>query len=94
MVLWQSLDLLQERIAGAFRAETSRYETQLADVTGRLQSLSPLSVLARGYSISRRADDASVIRSVRDVKAEDALDTLLSDGRVISEVRQVQEGWS
>lgn len=48
----------------------------------RLQSLSPLNTLARGYAIIRRQDDGMLVTSVRQVSEGDALAIQLTDGIV------------
>lgn len=90
---WQSLDLAEERLERNFRAILSGYEKRLAEVSGKLESLSPLRVLARGYGIVRRVEDGSVVRHVSDVAPADMTETLMSDGKLISEVKEVKEGW-
>ena len=90
---WQSLDLAEERLERNFRAILSGYEKRLAEVSGKLESLSPLRVLARGYGIVRRLKDGSTVRHVSDVAPADMTETLMSDGKLISEVKEVKEGW-
>ncbi|AZK59516.1 exodeoxyribonuclease VII large subunit [Candidatus Desulforudis audaxviator] len=53
---------LEERLGGAIGRRTGEGRSRLAVLSGRLEALSPLQVLARGYSICRRADG----RIVRD----------------------------
>ena len=50
-----------------------------------LDSVSPLNVLARGYSITKTAQN-KVVKSVEDVKMGDVLITELVDGQFISKV--------
>jgi exodeoxyribonuclease VII large subunit len=57
----------------------------LALQASRLDSVSPLNVLARGYSITKTAQN-KVVKSVEDVKVGDVLITELVDGQVISKV--------
>jgi exodeoxyribonuclease VII large subunit len=71
------------------RALTSRIEAARARVqgaAGRLDSLSPLAVLGRGYSLTRRLDDLRVVRSPEQVKAGDWLITQVQGGRIVSRV--------
>jgi exodeoxyribonuclease VII large subunit len=51
----------------------------------RVRALDPARVLARGWSITRRAD-GSVVRSIADVGAGDELRTTIVDGDVASTV--------
>ena len=90
---WQSLDLAEERLKRNFRAILSTHEKSLAEVSGKLESLSPLGVLARGYGIVRHLKDGSIIRHVSDVAPADLTETLISGGKLISEVKEVKEGW-
>jgi exodeoxyribonuclease VII large subunit len=57
----------------------------LALQASRLDSVSPLNVLARGYSITKTAHN-KVVKSVEDVKVGDMLFTELVDGQFISKV--------
>jgi len=48
-------------------------QARLAELGGRLDSLSPLAVLARGYGLVRRADDGGIVRTAADVTPGDRL---------------------
>ena len=52
----------------------------------RLDALSPLGVLARGYALVRRLEDGRIVRSPRDVRVADRLDLWLSEGRLTARV--------
>ncbi len=64
---------------------------KLNTVTGKLEAMSPLAILRRGYSITLRKTDARVLKDVKDAKAGDELETVLSKGRLISVVREVNK---
>ncbi len=68
----------------------SAHDAALAVVAGRLEGLSPLSVLARGYALVRDGQGA-VIRSVKDVKLGDDVQVLVSDGMLEARVSDVVE---
>ncbi|TLY35826.1 MAG: exodeoxyribonuclease VII large subunit [Nitrospirae bacterium] len=56
-----------------------------------LHSRSPLAVLARGYSITRRWPDMMLVRRASDVAEGEAVHVRLSAGELICEVRRVTE---
>ena len=60
-------------------------------LTHKIQALSPLAVLERGYSIVTDAD-GKVIRSVSGVKPGDNISIKLSEGRILADVQEVQDG--
>jgi exodeoxyribonuclease VII large subunit len=64
-----------------------RLEAQAA----RLESLSPLNVLARGYSLTRTESDGVVVRTPVQVRPGDRLLTLVEHGRIVSRVEETQE---
>jgi exodeoxyribonuclease VII large subunit len=64
---------------------------QSADAcAGRLDTLSPLNVLARGYSLTRRDCDENVIRRAAEVRPGDRIVTLVSEGRIVSMVQEIE----
>jgi exodeoxyribonuclease VII large subunit len=76
----QRVDELSER---ALRAATGRLrfgQQQLRGAAERLQALSPLAVLHRGYSIARRADDGTVIRDSTSLRIGDDLRLVFARG--------------
>jgi exodeoxyribonuclease VII large subunit len=67
----------------------SRFDTfrQLAAIKiSRLEALSPLAVLARGYSVARSASKKEVIKSVEDIPVNGIMETIVSDGSIFSKV--------
>jgi len=78
------LHLLSERRFDNFRKA-------LALQLSRMEALSPLKVLARGYSVARALPSKNVIRSVEDIKAGDRMETIVADGSVISTVDEIEK---
>ena len=68
------------------RLDVERMRQRLAAAGRQLQALGPLSVLARGYSITRRAD-GRVVRSAADAPPGTRLLTRLAEGAVDSVVQ-------
>lgn len=89
--LERRLDDLGGRLHRAAGAPVERSRHRLAAVAGRLESLSPLNVLARGYSLTR-TPDGRVVRDARTVAAGDELVTRLATGEIVSRVVEVRPG--
>ncbi len=90
---WQTLDLLTARLASSAKESVAQYEGRFGMTVAKLDALSPLRVLARGYAVVRRADDRSIVEEASRVKPGDVTETLLPIGRLISEVKETHEGW-
>jgi exodeoxyribonuclease VII large subunit len=83
------LDDLGERMKRALALRMERTRQRLEANIARLEGLSPLAVLGRGYSLTRRLDDLSVVRHSTQVSAGDWLVTQVQGGRIISRVEAV-----
>ena len=79
---------LEYRLAENVRARLSEQRERFGNVVTHLEAVSPLSTLARGYSVTT-ATDGKVLKQTKQVKAGDVLTTRLSDGWVESEVKGV-----
>jgi exodeoxyribonuclease VII large subunit len=83
-----------EHLDARLRAELTRaIETgrhRLRAAAGQLDSLSPLAVLARGYSLTRAADGA-IVRRASQVQAGDGVEVLLHEGRLDCRVTATKE---
>ncbi|MBT3601522.1 MAG: exodeoxyribonuclease VII large subunit, partial [Candidatus Latescibacteria bacterium] len=69
------------------------YDAQLADyrqLTGKLASLSPLSVLARGYSLTQRVEGGAVVQDANTLQVDDSLRIRFAKGEAICRVEEVQ----
>ena len=87
--LQQHLDALDQRLQRAGKQRLQRLHEVLAGVAGRLQTLSPLNVLGRGYSLTRRASDRQVIRSPEQVRPGDVVVTTVQQGQITSRVEEI-----
>ncbi len=68
-----------------------RHEEQVVQgLAGRLQALSPLAVLARGYSITFRLPERRIVMDAAAVAAGEELETVVSRGRITSTVQRVE----
>jgi exodeoxyribonuclease VII large subunit len=80
----QRLDETERRAERAARTELDRRRERLRAFGERLESLGPLNVLRRGYSITSRADDGALVASPDDAPPGTALRTRLRDGELRS----------
>lgn len=86
------LDDWSERLQRVMRQRLARERERLAAVAGRLETLSPLNVLGRGYTLTRTESDLAVIRTTEQVRPGDRIVTLLQHGRLVSRVEELRAG--
>ena len=86
----QQLAQLKVRLNSHMNLTLSLQQKQLAHLCGKLDSLSPLKVLARGYSITQNQQNLT-IRSLKDVNVGEQIKTRLTDGNIISQVIRLEE---
>lgn len=77
------LDVLNKYMKRAVDAEIKNYENRLSLLVARLDALSPLSALARGYALVKLKNDNVLIKSVNNVNPGDKLEISLQDGKFI-----------
>ncbi len=75
------------RILLLFQSKIANAENRLFGAARALNALSPLAVLGRGYSITKK--DGKVVRSSNDIETGDAVSITLSDGIALAEVTEV-----
>lgn len=80
---------LEFRLAENIRSRLSTTRERFGNAVTHLEAVSPLSTLARGYSVTT-ATDGKVLKQTKQVKAGDVLTTRLSDGWVESEVKEIK----
>ena len=69
---------------------------ELQQLELRLAYLDPTHPLERGYVYMTANMDGQMVRKVREVQCGDQLRVFLQDGRIMTQVQEVQEGkrWS
>jgi exodeoxyribonuclease VII large subunit len=80
------LDRLSDRGRSAIAQDLIRRRHKLTRFAASLEALSPLGVLARGYSLTFRADNQSLINNVNQAKPDDIIHTRLVSGLIVSRV--------
>ena len=80
---------LEYRLAENVRSRLSAARERFGNAVTHLEAVSPLSTLARGYSVST-ANDGKVLKKVKQVKTGDVMTTRLEDGWVESQVTDIK----
>lgn len=73
-----TLDRLSQRLSSGFEKEFTAKKQQLSMLASKLNALSPLHILSRGYAVASR--DGRPVKSVKELKKGDEFSLLLSDG--------------
>src|SRR5208283_386201 len=87
--LEQRLDDWSERLRRAVKQRFTLARERLQATAGQLESLSPLNVLSRGYSLSRREADKVVVRDPSQVQPGERLVTTVEHGTIVSRVEEL-----
>jgi exodeoxyribonuclease VII large subunit len=85
------LDALAARLGAAARRQLRRAQGDLAQTVRRLESLSPLAVLGRGYALAR-SEDGRVLRRGADVTPGARVEVRLGEGGFRATVDGVDDG--
>jgi exodeoxyribonuclease VII large subunit len=80
------LDDLDARLQRAMKQSIAMSRQQLGGLSASLNALSPLAVLDRGYSLTKRLSDGGLIDNAATLHPGDRLSTLLGQGSFISHV--------
>ncbi len=81
------LDVISADMIKAFKAILSENQREFAALSAKLDALSPLSVLSRGYSIIQNKN--KVIKSAEELNIGQNITVKLSDGKAECEVRAI-----
>jgi len=86
----KGLELLKNRLAAAQNQNITRCSARYIAAVSKLDAMSPLKVLTRGYSMAQ-TDRGEVIRSVSQVEIGQRIHISLSDGSLSATVMQKEE---
>ncbi len=84
------LDELDLRARRAMLHRLGRAQQELSAMAARLESLSPLAVLGRGYSLTQRTSDGLLVRDAQQLSPGDDLQTRFAEGRAWSRVERIE----
>ncbi len=82
----QAVNLAGDRMESAIQKLTAGKRSRLSEVAGKMDVLSPLATLHRGYALPQDAD-GRILRTVEAFEGGDRFDLRVSDGSVPCEVR-------
>lgn len=86
----KALELVKNRMLSAQMQCVNRRKQQFVGLTAKLDAMSPLKVLTRGYAMTQN-ENGEVVRSIRQVQPGDAIQVSVSDGRITATVQEVKE---
>jgi exodeoxyribonuclease VII large subunit len=84
------VDRLSENLTSAMKSQTGEGKARLSELSGRLNALSPLAVLARGYSMAFMGD-GTMLSGVKNVSPGDAVCVRMKDGELSCTVNRKTE---
>jgi exodeoxyribonuclease VII large subunit len=88
----QSLKINKKRLKIGFENFLKEKNSDLSKLLARLDNLNPLSVLERGYSITRTVPGKKVIGSVKNVFEEQKIEVIVADGTLNCRVEGKENG--
>lgn len=56
----------------------------------KLQALNPLSILARGYSITLKLPEQAILKDIKQLQLGDSIETKLAKGSILSKVEEIK----
>ncbi|WP_249631171.1 exodeoxyribonuclease VII large subunit [Weissella sagaensis] len=85
----QQLQNLVPRLNQSMNYEMTQAKQHFKHVIASLQLVSPLAILSRGYSVTRK--DGVVIHQLQEVSTQDEITVQLSDGEIVASVIEKKE---
>jgi len=86
----ESLEALGRELASATRARLLEAGAALAKAAARLEALSPLAVLSRGYALVRRERDGEIVRTAAQLSAGERVDVRVAEAEIAAVVSAVR----
>ena len=86
----KGLELLKNRLVAAQNQNITRKNQQYIAAVSKLDAMSPLKVLSRGYAMAQN-QNGEVLRSVKQVELGERISISMSDGRISATVMNKEE---
>ena len=81
----RALELLENRLVSAQNRNVAGARQRFVAQVSKLDAMSPLKVLTRGYAMVAK-EDGTIVRSVSDVKPKEPIAVRVSDGTIVASV--------
>jgi exodeoxyribonuclease VII large subunit len=88
----QRLDDVLADMNLAMKQKLQTDQHRLAQITARLESLSPQAVLRRGYAVVRKLPAATLVKSINQLAPADRVEINLADGKREAEIKKASPG--
>ena len=82
-----NVDVLETRLTDCLLYNIENKALKLSALAGKLNALSPLAVLARGYAVTQK--NSKIVKSVSEIKENDEIHIAFHDGKEICKVNEV-----
>lgn len=86
----KDLQLLQNRLVSAQERTVAGDNARFVSLVAKLDAMSPLKVLSRGYAMAQR-EDGTLLRSVKQAAPNDTITVSVSDGKITATVLNAKE---
>ena len=86
----REVDQLQTEFVHIFQVKLDSSTSELANLAGNLDALSPLKVLDRGYSITQKLPEMDIIKNSKELKKGDEVLINLSKGKAKCTVKETK----
>ncbi len=87
----QYLDEMTQRQTLSIRRILEVKRALFGSDAGKLNAVSPLGTLCRGYSITLKLPDKTLVRSIGDVEKTDKIQIIVNDGKIRCDVKDKEE---
>jgi len=87
----QRFDSIMRLMDAAGKNVLEKSQNDLSLLLSRLEALSPLAVLKRGYAVVKKIPEGISVSSIKDIKGGDAVELSLSDGLAEAEIRKTMD---
>ncbi|MCX6826647.1 MAG: exodeoxyribonuclease VII large subunit, partial [candidate division Zixibacteria bacterium] len=87
----QYLDIVKRQLIMAGKIVLEKQKNSLSLKLSRLESLSPLAILNRGYAVIKSFPSGKPVKSITALKREDLVETILKDGSALAAIKEIRK---